>query len=235
MIKFLVLLSCLVLIACNTDIVHDHINKSILINKRMLQSIGPKKLAGVKWMHIPKASSWLGDFLLLYACPHLRPHYDSMQGRVFFYDNINADPTLLNDCEVEIVKQVKEYGWHDPYMPSIANGTTVALFREPSDRIVSSFLFGTNGMMIPTGNIYSRNNTLPAYVAQSPFPVVSYASLPGFTGCQTKMVLGYACGDSKVQISPDMLQEAKRRVAIDFAFVGKLLVLLTITSFKTFT
>lgn len=46
-----------------------------------------------------------------------------------------------------------------------------------------------------------------------------YIELPGILGCQTKMVMGYLCGD-KVEITPEFVREAKRRIRDEFLFVG---------------
>ena len=42
---------------------------------------------------------------------------------------------------------------------------------------------------------------------------------PGLTGCMTKMVIGKGCCD-KYEITRDDMNEAKRRIKEDFAFVG---------------
>jgi hypothetical protein len=179
----------------------------------------PERLEGVKWMHIQKTSSWMGDFLLLYACPHLRPMYDSRKNKIFFYDVVRANTTLLDHCEIPIVRNRDGlYGWHDPYSAPSSRGKLVTMFRKPEDRIISSFLF--DNMLIPSGSVYSYNQTLPDYVTNSPTPLVAYASVPGFDACQTKMVLGYHCGQDVHGITTTGLVEAKRRIEYDFAFFG---------------
>lgn len=47
-----------------------------------------------------------------------------------------------------------------------------------------------------------------------------YATFRGIANCQTKMILGYACGDANVKLTTDDLAEAIRRLRYDFAFVG---------------
>ena len=168
-------------------------------------------------MHIQKTSSWIGDFLLLYACPHLRPAYDRMDDQVFFYDQVRAHPDMLTECEVEVTRgHDGAFGWHDPYLPAhIGNGTTISVFRKPEYRLISSFLFN---MMIPTGNVYSDNNTLPEHVHNAAQPLIAYANVPGMASCQIKMVLGHYCG----KWIPELSRAAKHRVKHEFAFVGKL-------------
>lgn len=177
------------------------------------------RLDGVKWMHIQKTSSWLGDFLLLFACPHLRPLYDSRKNKVFFYDLVRQNTTLLEACEIPVVpNRDGSYGWHDPYHPSSSRNKLVTVFRNPEDRIISSFLFGD--MMIPSGSVYSHNQTLPSYIRESSTPLLAYASVPGFDSCQTKMVLGYYCGQDVKGVTSEGVAEAKRRIEYDFAFFG---------------
>ena len=188
-------------------------------------SSGKEKLplSSVKWMHIQKTSSWIGDFLLMYACPHLRSSYDSMEDQVFFYDKVRADESLLKACEVEVRRGIDvSFGWHDPYISNVGNGSIVSIFRKPVFRLISSFLFN---MMIPTGNVYSPNATLPEYVHKAKYPLIAYSKVPGMSSCQIKMVLGYYCGRAVPPISPGEVAEAKRRVEHDFAFVGELFTL----------
>jgi len=153
----------------------------------------PLSLKSIKWMHIQKTSSWIGDFLLLYACPHLRPAYDQMNDQVFFYDQVRTHPEMLTECEVQVTRGYDgAFGWHDPYLPThVGNGTTISIFRKPEYRLISSFLFN---MMIPSGNVYSDNNTLPEYVYKAAQPLIAYADVPGMASCQIKMVLGHYCG-----------------------------------------
>jgi len=177
-------------------------------------------LNSIKWMHIQKTSSWIGDFLLMYACPHLRPSYDSMEDQVFFYDKVRTDESLLQDCEVQVKRGFDgSFGWHDPYTASVGNGSIVSIFRKPEYRLISSFLFN---MMIPTGNVFAPNATLPEYVHKAKYPFIAYAQVPGMSSCQIKMVLGHYCGKEVRALAPRDVAEAKRRVEHDFAFVGEL-------------
>jgi len=181
----------------------------------------PLPLKSIKWMHIQKTSSWIGDFLLLYACPHLRPAYDQMNDPVFFYDQVRAHPEMLTECEVQVTRGYDgAFGWHDPYLPThVGNGTTISIFRKPEYRLISSFLFN---MMIPSGNVYSDNNTLPEYVYKAAQPLIAYADVPGMASCQIKMVLGHYCGKWIPELSRADIEKAKHRVKHEFAFVGML-------------
>ena len=58
-----------------------------------------------------------------------------------------------------------------------------------------------------------------AVLAGSPNPLKTYADLPGISGCQTKMVLGFECARD-LAITEAARAEAVRRLREDFAFVG---------------
>lgn len=184
-----------------------------------------KTLTGINWMHAPKASSWMGDFLFLFACPHLIPEFEAADQEQFFYELVKDDAAKLSKCEVKIVNgRDGSFGWHDPYIPELTNGSTVALFRKPRNRLISAYLFGDRGMMIPPGHLHALNETyhleIFSYIQSTPYPLITYANYLGIPSCQTKMVLGHYCG-TEVKISDEDVLEAKRRVEHDFAFVGK--------------
>lgn len=72
--------------------------------------------------------------------------------------------------------------------------TVITIFREPTDRLISAFLFD---VMIPIGfqsKSIEERRKVKDRVRQSQDPIYSYATLPGISSCQTKMVLGFYCG-----------------------------------------
>lgn len=180
-------------------------------------------LSGVNWMHIPKTSSWMGDFLFMYACPNMAAEFEKEENNQFLYEQLKNDVSKVAKCDAKILLgRDGGYGWHDPFVPELTNGSTVALFRKPRNRLVSAFLFGS-GMMIPPGHLHSPNETMQAeifkYISNTTYPIMTYARYLGIPSCQTKMVLGHNCG-TEVTITGELLAEAKRRVEHDFAFVG---------------
>lgn len=193
-----------------------------------------KTLTGINWMHVPKASSWIGDFLMLFACPHLTPEFEATGQEEFFYELVKDNKTVLSKCEHKIINgRDGSFGWHDPFIPEITNGTTVALFRKPRSRLLSAYLFGERGMMIPPGHLHALNETyhleIFAAIQNTTYPIITYSQYLGIPSCQTKMVLGHYCG-TEVPISDADLIEAKRRVEHDFSFVGKQFVVMFTTS-----
>lgn len=182
------------------------------------------RLPALEWMHIPKTSSWMGDFLFMYACPHLRPAFDATNNEEFFFELMKDNTTEMAKCDTKILPGVDGgFGWHSPYLKENSNGTTVTLFRRPRNRLISAFLFNA-GMMIPPGHLYSVNESYQPeifkYIRNSEYPIMTYANYMGIPSCQTKMVLGHNCG-TEVPLTEEDLAEAKRRVTDEFAFVGK--------------
>lgn len=180
-------------------------------------------LSRVNWMHIPKTSSWLGDFLFMYACPHMAADFEAYGNQEFMYEELKNNVESVAKCATKItLGRDGGFGWHDPFIPELTNGSSVALFRKPRNRLVSAFLF-EKGMMIPPGHLHSQNETLQEeifkYISNTTFPIMTYANYIGIRSCQTKMVLGHNCG-TEFPISDALLAEAKRRVEFDFAFVG---------------
>ena len=56
-------------------------------------------------------------------------------------------------------------------------------------------------------------------IRKSQYPILTYATLPGIMSCQSKMVLGKECGEP-AQLTAASIEEARRRVRYDLAFVG---------------
>jgi hypothetical protein len=190
-----------------------------------LAPASPSPWQRVNWIHIQKTSSWIGDVLALWACPQLRvmyPEYLQQYTQAvvrpkFLYDYVNEKHDFT--CERELVKYRRRFGFHIAYSVTEMNRTAVAMFRKPVDRIISSFLFN---VMQPAGlERYNRTrDQLKAYIQQSPNPFSTYVKLHGINACQTKMVMGHACGGPDNFLNEQKLKEAKRRIRYDFAFIG---------------
>lgn len=149
--------------------------------------------------------------------------FEKKEDNVFLYEELKSNASSVAKCNTKILLgRDGGFGWHDPFIPELTNGSTVALFRKPRNRIVSAFLFGT-GMMIPPGHLHSPNETMQQeifrYISNTTYPIMTYANFLGIRSCQTKMVLGHNCG-TEFTITDALLAEAKRRVEHDLAFVG---------------
>jgi len=82
--------------------------------------------------------------------------------------------------------------------------TIVTMLRDPINRIISAFLFD---VMIPTGfslKTLKLRDQMKQIIRQADVPIVAYAALPGIASCQTKMILGYNCGENRQLTDHDL-------------------------------
>lgn len=189
-----------------------------------VDTLEPAVLNQVFWMHIQKTSSWLGNFLLLWGCSSVRNKQQKQHKSLsdsMLYSGIARDMSVLN-CEVPFYTGDFGFGYHVPFS-SQHNRTAITLFRNPYNRVISSFLFGKgiHQIMFPLGfpNRAKVKYNLRDTIRKSPFPILTYVQLPGIASCQTKMVLGKECGEV-TSISEDDMAEALRRLRYDIPFVG---------------
>ena len=184
----------------------------------------PKNLSKICWIHVQKASSWIGDYIVIQRCPDLLKSYKAYRHRnkgdkSFIYDLLFKGKLTAN-CNVEFCPP--NFGFHHPYNATLMKGHVVAIFRHPVNRIISAYLYN-NEMMIPTGMPFAER--YPIYNARAAgyyLPIYDYVRLPGMTGCQTKLTLGHNCGvgEKYVDLSKRAIEQAKKTMRKDFAFVG---------------
>lgn len=178
----------------------------------------PRKLAKLFWLHIPKCgTSWL-NVIFHYACPRVPENVTcslvvGRTGGPIAEELLRRWPPW-RWCNTPFISRPN---FHNPYTPR-AKDFAVGLFREPRARLVSAFHHNShsNGM-----DPAERHRMLAALksIPDERKRLAAFVAYPGLANCMTKMVLGFACA-SPVEISSDMLDEAKRRVREDFAFVG---------------
>lgn len=103
------------------------------------------------WMHTQKTSSWPGDLLLLWGCPHLHLDYANFLSRrqmhaKYYYDRVKKDwKKNTADCNIKFLTPGNEFGKHYGYNRgtlSKANSSLFMMIRDPTDRVVSAFLYG---------------------------------------------------------------------------------------------
>lgn len=176
------------------------------------------------WMHIQKTSSWIGNFLLLWGCKSLRDRYVNPQGDpvdTIYYDKM-ANFLRTVKCEVNILTGGFPFGYHVSCLPDLKNHV-VTLFRKPAERIISAFLHGRgrDQMMFPRGYPERVKVKYPtrANISRSDYPIYAYASLEGMLGCQTKMLMGFNCGNIN-RLNPEVLEAAKYRLKNEMLFFG---------------
>ena len=183
-----------------------------------------KKIEKVCWIHVQKASSWIGDYLVLQNCPNIAHAYREYRrtnkgDKSFIYD-LMFQGKIKSECSITFCPDT--FGFHNPYDEHKMKGYVVAIFRHPMNRIISAYLYN-NEMMIPTGMPWDER--YPIYNARTDgryLPIYQYVQLPGMTGCQTKLTLGHNCGagEKEIKIGRTEMQKAIDRMKDDFAFVG---------------
>lgn len=115
------------------------------------------RLQKVCWIHIQKASSWIGDFLYMLFCPHT-PKERNRSGNErdgFLFDQVSSHRSKNITCRIEFCPK-NSFGFHMPYAPSEMRGHALVIFRQPLDRIISAYLF-REGMMIPVQVLASHS------------------------------------------------------------------------------
>lgn len=94
------------------------------------------------------------------------------------------------------------------------------MFRKPIERLISAFLFA-DGIMIPRGFYnYDHEAEVRKNVTSSSVPIYTYAMIRGISQCQTKMIMGYDCGNDVPAFNKKQLNEVHRRLLEDFFFFG---------------
>jgi hypothetical protein len=150
-------------------------------------------------------------------------HHES-RNSMFFYDLIVSRwSTVLHahHCDGIFWTSRFGYGYHVPHSSNNTKGATITLLREPSDRLISAFLFN-DGMMLPRGSPWRQaSQAVKSIINSTACPISTYASLPGVEGCQTKMILGRHCGEvysltrRDIETAIDMMSFTE-----NFAFIG---------------
>eukprot|EP00051_Salpingoeca_urceolata_P007793 m.100609 g.100609 ORF g.100609 m.100609 type:complete len:352 (-) comp15408_c0_seq3:115-1170(-) len=179
------------------------------------------------WLHFPKCGTSFGLTLHNYGCVDRQS--STIRERKFRNDEAECvcgmrhrwDPTIAKIIDLQRYKYCSDEvrlsgGWFKNHIPppresyNEYKGQLVGLFRDPRKRLLSGYNHGKHSF------------GLPFYLKQSlrELPDLrAYVEFPPIASCMTKMILGYLCA-TVVSISAAELEEAKRRVREDFAFVG---------------
>ena len=196
------------------------LSSSVVVNGHAMDQHRVQPLKRIFWMHIQKTSSWIGDLLLRWSCPGIDDGYGvNPEEKVFLADRVRYNLSSWK-CDSTIITSYDHYGHHIPYDPDIAKGAVITVFRKPIDRIISAFLFA-DGMHIPRGHpLGDLENEVRANLSKTTHPMISYANFLGIPHCQSKMVMGYHCGEDVRGFSKSELDIAYHRLHHEFAFVG---------------
>ena len=89
-----------------------------------------------------------------------------------------------------------DFGYHFPLSLQKQHTISITLFRNPIERIISAYLFDSNGGMLPAGypDRKASNVSIHAAILNSTCPICTYANLTAIKACQTKMLSNQWCG-----------------------------------------
>ena len=184
------------------------------------------------WMHVPKCGSSFTHTVFHYACRGAswnvgRGTHHPPPGSCG--DNISLLQRGMTGGNYHTPVQ-----WIDNRMGD-AVGNVVAMFRRPSQRLMSAFAWMKEMPKCCTRDWGMGNMTGPCIGQRAQEPecrrrsaifhmkdAAAFARTPGALGCQTKMLLGRRCQDDKFYPSREQQERARQFVDKDMAFVGLL-------------
>ena len=191
----------------------------------------------VRWLHIPKCGSTLGISLLQYACTPALPAWHIVYMAMA---EKQIDVRMAHAIEARRARDgfrcagrlAMPFAGHAPVTPaelllspsgmlshaaakSARGGGLAAMFRTPSQRLISAFLDNYHAWGI------TRHASRTAMKHAAP-TVDLWARFPGVAGCQVKMLNGLDCGAlPPSRGAQDLLARAIRLLRSDaFVFVG---------------
>ena len=160
----------------------------------------------IRWLHIPKCGATMGVSVLGYACPAELPSWHvagmAMRGG-------RIDVRMARSVGARHAHRGSRCGGRlllpfDGHQPLSARdrrqGGVVAMFRRPSQRIISAYLDNYHSWGLPARlrrTIKSRAPTIAAF-----------ARFPGIRGCMAKMLAGYHCADASVNLTNGAVRRA---------------------------
>ena len=161
-------------------------------------------------LHIPKAGTSFITILLHYCSPTLDESLmpeQAMWEQVFvkiLEQNATYSPALWTHCR--IIAQ----GHGNAGLRSFKQDNWVGMFRHPLARLRSAYL----------NDLHSEgfSNKKRAELHASIHTLKEFVETPGITGCQTRMLTGYAC--ASLQSPADKLERALNALSTRFVFMG---------------
>jgi hypothetical protein len=200
------LLLCGLLLSLPFPPLQSHSHFDYTTNPNVLRAkTRPSLLRGpLVWLHFPKAGTSFWNTLIHYCAPTLPlsvlvPHH---RGACLYWQQSNGENfTDWEHCFV-ICRG------HTPlFLSETEKSNAVAFFRNPTNRIFSSF--------------YNNRRGVP----QNESPTIrhprQYFAYPGVLGCQTKMLTGHSCLSSLPSHQlPQLVEKAKEILSTHMAFVG---------------
>lgn len=170
----------------------------------------------IRWLHFPKCGSTLGISILSYACTDTIPSWHTVGmalrgGRidVRMAHAIGArHKTRGSRCGGRLLLPLEG---HRPVSPHDTG--LVAMFRKPSQRLISAFLDNYHAYGL-------ARRERAALKARAP-TISHFVRYPGIAGCVTKMLAGYNCAANVEMADGSVLRRALSVLRSPrFAFVG---------------
>lgn len=238
--RAIIFLFCVTIFSIVLGIVksNDQINSTFPLT--MLKDYGPKTLSKIRWVHIPRTGVTFANTIIRYGCESITESIQlNLMSKYSDEQPWRHDPTCL-----ERVMVTSSQNWFEFSPTRIEDaGYAVAIFRKPSDRLASQIRWMRSMVSLVTlygvaesdvENILAIINTIPnpgslnashpcfKYKTKDELRTCRYLAasyFPGMKGCMTKMILGKQCAE-RYKLTTADLQEAKRILRDDFAFVG---------------
>ena len=192
------------------------------------------------WMHVPKCGSSFTHTVFHYACRGVS--WSVGQGRQAgtHHPSRAAGNQSCGDNISLLQRDIKRGSYHTPVQwidgrMGEAVGNVVAMFRRPSQRLMSAFAWMKESPECCSSDWGMGNMTGPCIGQRAQESecrrrsaifhmkdAAAFARTPGALGCQTKMLLGRQCQDDKFYPSREQQERARQFVDKHMAFVGLL-------------
>jgi len=205
----------------------------------VIKDYGPKKLEKVRFLKFPRTGVTFAATVLRYCCENTDPSRPfDLVSKKFIWKEDKTCMKRLQLAGPNSFFQAAPMRYED-------SGFAVAMFRRPVDRLASQLRWMRSMVGFVRTYGVSAEDVQPLMdqlsVVQKKHAVLNASNpcgkhvktlndmracryriashFPGLRGCMTKMVLGRQCSE-KYKITIADLQEAKRIVQQEFAFVG---------------
>jgi len=222
---------------------NDKRNKNNTYNMGVVKDYGPKSLAKVRFLKFPRTGVTFAATVLRYCCENTdstRP-FDLVSKDYIWKRDKSCKKRLILASGPNSFYQTIPLRYED-------TGYTVAMFRNPIDRLASQLRWmrsmvgfvrtygvaeedvsplmdqlsavqkrGKRSAILNTSNPCGKHVKTLNDMRSCRYRVASH--FPGLRGCMTKMVLGKQCSE-RYKLTMADLQEAKRIIRNEFAFVG---------------
>ena len=181
----------------------------------------PRTLPHVTWLHVPKAGTSFGTTVIHFGCTlpdSVKPHCNSTVYKSACVSQLNAvfeEYPFAQHCNRSVLDERRIDGHQPPQWPK-DSGSVVAMLREPTQRLVSSWRFWSALRLY--NSRHSNSNSTREQTSLDAYAARFYAK-----GCAATMIAGGHCGvhTTLSEAAAEALKhEAARRLRDDFAFVG---------------